>query len=170
MRRQFLVIVAVLAYTQFSLLLVIGLRPVLHNVPYDIYWLLYPSTACVVAISAAIALEYDIRDWLSVPPQWHNWHVVWPTGFIIVLPIVAGGQYNANNLTVVVFAGNIVGAVAEEVLFRGIIFHSLVNRGVATAVLASSMLFGLSHWLLILQGDNVPTVVISMVMATAYGC
>ena len=58
---------------------------------------------------------------------------------------------------------------AEEAIFRGLMLNALKSRGTWTAVIVTSLLFGLSHSLNVLSGKNLADVLVQILYALAIG-
>ena len=58
---------------------------------------------------------------------------------------------------------------AEEAIFRGLMLNALKPRGAWTAVIVTSLLFGLSHSLNVLSGKNLAVVAVQILYALAIG-
>jgi membrane protease YdiL (CAAX protease family) len=58
---------------------------------------------------------------------------------------------------------------AEEGLVRGVVLHALVSGGVRRAVLLSSLFFGISHVVNILQGASATATIVQIIYATLLG-
>lgn len=57
----------------------------------------------------------------------------------------------------------------EETVYRGVIFHALLKKGVVTAVVVSSILFSITHILNVLSGQSLPYTILQIVYALLVG-
>jgi membrane protease YdiL (CAAX protease family) len=77
-----------------------------------------------------------------------------------------GPLYDTPSARLLLFAGAVVAApVFEELLFRGVVLHSMLRWGVAKAVVVSSLLFGSIHIVAGLQSGN-PLLVLTSTATT----
>jgi uncharacterized protein len=58
---------------------------------------------------------------------------------------------------------------AEETIFRGIALHTLLSKGLMRAVLLSSLIFGLVHFLNLLNGPDLLATTVQVIFAFLFG-
>ena len=86
-----------------------------------------------------------------------------------VISLVAGVELkNVLVVTQLLIVTAMVG-FAEEAIFRGLMLNALKPRGAWTAVIVTSLLFGLSHSLNVLSGKNLAVVAVQILYALAIG-
>ena len=77
--------------------------------------------------------------------KWRNLHVLWLPVLILVLPLLGGVRPMPTNELLTLVVGYAATAFFEEALYRGVVLGLLRPRGIWSAVIISSVLFGLVH-------------------------
>jgi len=111
---------------------------------------------------------------------WHG--IVWSAGFGALVIVMAGVLYaagispfsliqvnvpgNTGRLLLFLMIGGIIGPVAEEFVFRGLIFSFLRRWGLLAALIGSTALFVLAHQLT--SGIPIPQIVGGLIFALSY--
>ena len=131
-----------------------------------------------LSIFAAILLSM-LGWWVAVgfaAPKKRNdlWYYVIP--FLPTVPFfpaivrqIAKLEFAIQPLVLEVLMLTLLVAFAEEVIFRGLMLNALKARGAWTAVIVSSMLFGLSHSLNLLSGQHLAETATQVVFALTTG-
>lgn len=103
-----------------------------------------------------------------------SWHKIWwyaPLAAIEVLPIAVygfgSGVMPAQYITVGIFA--ITVGFNEEIYFRGLALKFLMGKGKKTAIIASSVIFGILHLANALNGKDTLYLVLQMLFAFLVG-
>ena len=100
----------------------------------------------VLLIAALLtALGWWRRAGFVGPSEWRDLRVLWLPTLALLLPFVAGIQPLPANELLTLIVGYAATAFFEEAIFRGMILGLLRPKGIWTAVLVSSLLFGLVH-------------------------
>ena len=126
----------------------------------------------VLTIIAVILLS--VMGWWSIvgfrPPDQPAdlWYFVVP--FLpAVVSLLAGVELkNVLVVTQLLIITLMVG-FAEEAIFRGLMLNALKPQGTWTAVIVTSLLFGLSHSLNVLSGKNLADVAVQILYALSIG-
>lgn len=79
------------------------------------------------------------------PSEWRDLRVLWLPTLALLLPFVAGIRPLPMDELLTLIVGYAATAFFEEAIYRGVILDLLRPKGVWTAVLLSSLLFGLVH-------------------------
>ena len=77
--------------------------------------------------------------------KWRDLHVLWLPVLILVLPFLGGVRPMPTNELLTLVVGYAATAFFEEALYRGVVLGLLRPRGIWSAVIISSVLFGLVH-------------------------
>ena len=77
--------------------------------------------------------------------KWRDLHVLWLPVLILVLPLLGGVRPMPTNELLTLVVGYAATAFFEEALYRGVVLGLLRPRGIWSAVIISSVLFGLVH-------------------------
>ncbi len=85
-------------------------------------------SACFAAVAAIVAVAIHLA---GIDP------------FVFLAPAIPAAQ--ARHLTALLLVGGIIGPVAEEIFFRGILYGFFRTWGILTAVIFSTLLFVLPH-------------------------
>ncbi|MCW5848862.1 MAG: CPBP family intramembrane metalloprotease [Anaerolineae bacterium] len=100
----------------------------------------------VLLIAALLtALGWWRRAGFVGPSEWRDLRVLWLPTLALLLPFVAGIQPLPANELLTLIVGYAATAFFEEAIYRGAIVGLLRPKGIWTAVLVSSLLFGLVH-------------------------
>ena len=75
--------------------------------------------------------------------KWRDLHVLWLPVLILVLPFLGGVRPLPTNELLTLVVGYAATAFFEEALYRGVVLGLLRPRGIWSAVIISSVLFGL---------------------------
>jgi membrane protease YdiL (CAAX protease family) len=105
--------------------------------------------AVCITILPIVALTTFLGWWRLIgynrPAEWRDlWLLLLPV-VAILLPLVAGVKAIDAGTLVFLLVGYLLTGFYEETLFRGVILRILQPKGVWTAILLSSLLFGLAH-------------------------
>lgn len=88
------------------------------------------------------------------PTQWRDLRVLWLPVVILLLPFVQGVRPLPPNELLTLVVAYAATAFFEEAIYRGAILGLLRPRGIWTAVIISSLLFGLVHFSnIVLRGN-----------------
>ncbi|MBN3524985.1 CPBP family intramembrane glutamic endopeptidase [Paenibacillus apiarius] len=87
---------------------------------------------------------------------------------LIILSLKGFKTVTFSELLFFVFFTVLVGFV-EETVYRGMILHILLPKGIAPAVIASSILFSLTHVLNMLSGQDMARTILQLVYALLVG-
>lgn len=74
-----------------------------------------------------------------------------------------------SNVIVMFMLQLLIIAFIEETIFRGMMLRMLLTKGVATAVLVSSILFGVTHDLQLLGGQSLEDTILQIIYALLVG-
>ena len=86
-----------------------------------------------------------------------------------VISLVAGVELKSVLVVTQLLIVTAMVGFAEEAIFRGLMLNALKPRGEWTAVIVTSLLFGLSHSLNVLSGKNLAVVAVQILYALAIG-
>lgn len=104
--------------------------------------------------------SYDLKKWLYfVPVIVFSTRNFW-SGVTLNVPILETGLYMASML----FVGFL-----EEVIFRGYLFKAMCKNNIRSAVIVSSVTFGLGHIVNLLNGAELLPTVMQIIYAIAIG-
>ncbi len=121
----------------------------------------------------AIVLLTFLNCWRSAgfnsPEQWKSVNLLWFPLLLLALYLCNNTQpINGQALFVSLLAQFITG-FTEEAICRGVILQTLLPIGIMQATLLTSLLFGLSHWILLLFGLPLVSVLLTVISATIDG-
>jgi membrane protease YdiL (CAAX protease family) len=129
---------------------------------------------CVIILPTLILVTF-LGWWKFIgyngPSQWRNLWLLLLPAVAICLPLLAGVKAIDAGTLAFLLVGYLLTGVYEETLFRGVILRILQPKGVWTAVLLSSLLFGLAHStnLFIRFSGNPVIVVLQIIGAFTFG-
>jgi uncharacterized protein len=86
-----------------------------------------------------------------------------------IVSLAVGVELNNVLLLIQLLAITFLVGFAEETIFRGLMLTALKPKGIWTAVIVTSVLFGLSHSLNVLSGKNLADIVTQILYALAIG-
>ncbi len=92
-----------------------------------------------------------------------------PAAVLLVLALALGGDASLPSLATYAGLALMVG-VAEEVLFRGLVYGALRRLGIGRAVVGSAVAFGVLHLLNLARGASPVLTALQVVYAFALGC
>lgn len=92
-----------------------------------------------------------------------------PFVIVAMLPFLAGVDFSNPLKLVIRLYMTIAIGFAEEIVFRGIIFKTWLNYGLAKAVIISSTLFALCHFMNVLGGASILATVLQICFAFSWG-
>jgi len=96
-------------------------------------------------------------------------HLLLPVILLSVIPLVNGiKQKSASGIILLIGTSLLIGII-EEFYFRGVIFFALKPEGKKSAILISSMLFGIVHLLNLTGGADIIDTLFQMVFAFGIG-
>ena len=100
----------------------------------------------VVLVAALLtAFGWWRRAGFVGPSEWRDLRVLWLPTLALLVPFVAGVRLLPADELLTLIVGYAATAFFEEAIYRGAILGLLRPKGVWTAVLLSSLLFGLVH-------------------------
>ncbi|GAB6992303.1 CPBP family intramembrane glutamic endopeptidase [Paenibacillus pini] len=104
-------------------------------------------------------LEIPKRGWLYYLP------------FVAVLAAIsASGFKEVTSSELLYFLGfTLLVGFVEETVYRGLILKALLNKSIPTAVITSSVLFGITHLLNMLSGQNLLDTIMQIIYALLIG-
>ncbi len=147
-----------------------GLRPVLLAVALFVLFEVV-SNGATLALNAATTLDGKARDlltevllaatvlaivgalgwWRSTGfatpvADWRNRRLIVLPLLLTLLPFTGGFRGADGGMLGVLLVGYALNSIAEDGMFRGIVPRVLRDRGLVTAIVLSSLLFGLAHF------------------------
>jgi uncharacterized protein len=87
----------------------------------------------------ATGFSTPVREWR------HPWLILLPLA-LTLLPFTGGFKGVDGSTLLLLVIGYALNSLAEDGMFRGIVPHVLRDRGLVTAIVLSSLLFGLAHF------------------------
>lgn len=129
---------------------------------------------CILTIPTVILVSllgwWRIVGW-NRPGEWRNLKLLILPVLIVFLPLLAGFKTVDAGTVLFLLVGYLLTSFYEETLFRGVILRLLRPKGIWTAVLLSSLLFGLAHSsnILLRFSGNPVIVLLQMLGAFTFG-
>ncbi|WNS46127.1 CPBP family intramembrane glutamic endopeptidase [Paenibacillus sp. MMS20-IR301] len=133
-------------------------------------WISFIPIAIVLMLYFTLKRKWSLLGFrsLSTIPS-GNWIYYAPLLLILVINGIKGfREISVSEVLVLLLFTLLVGFV-EESLYRGLILKTLLAKGVTTAVITSSVLFGLTHILNSLSGQDVGQTILQIVYALLMG-
>ncbi|UQZ34510.1 CPBP family intramembrane metalloprotease [Paenibacillus sp. PK3_47] len=135
-----------------------------------------PALFAFIPIALALVLYMTLkRKWgylgfrpLSTIPS-ENRKYYAPLLIILLIILLKGFQDISISEVMYYLAFTLLVGFVEETLYRGLIFKTLLAKGVTTAVITSSILFSVTHMLNAIGGQSVPQTVLQVVYALLIG-
>lgn len=88
--------------------------------------------------------------------EWRDLRILWLPVLLLLVPFVGGFRPLAGSELLVLIIGYAATGFFEEAIYRGVMLSLLRPKGIWTAVLISSLLFGLAHFSNVILRGNVP--------------
>jgi membrane protease YdiL (CAAX protease family) len=112
--------------------------------------------------------EYGLRDFKGIKGSQYLYFI--PLGVIASSNLWNGITFRYSALETILFIASMlcVGFI-EELIFRGFLFKAIAKRNIHTAILLSSITFGLGHIVNLLNGAEVLPTLLQILYATAIG-
>lgn len=139
--------------------------------PSDIDLLLNAIAYSLLAVVTAVLLR-RLHWWKSAgfqrPARWSFVLLFWLPILPLALNLIGGlkiASFEPWRIVVLLLVSVLVGFV-EEGLFRGLMVQALLSKGVWTAAVVSTLLFGLAHSVNFALGENVQAVALQLVYTT----
>jgi len=124
---------------------------------------------CVLALLLVSGLAWWHRVGF-IRWRWRDFLCALPLLFLPALMLVSQlGKVHVSQQIVLFALLAAMTAFAEETVFRGIAIRVLEPRGVVYAVIVSSVIFGLAHFVNLLQGSSLPVTIGQVVFAGLIG-
>ncbi len=141
----------------------------------DIDQLLNGIAYSILAVTTAVLLQ-RLKWWQAAgfqqPSRWYVWLLFWLPALPLVLNWIGGSKLadiEPWRIGAFLIVSLLVG-FAEEGIFRGLMIQALSLKGLWTAALVSSLLFGLAHSFNFVIGENPQGVALQLVYTTTiYG-
>ena len=92
-----------------------------------------------------------------------------PVVLLSLIPLINGIKIKSISTIFIILATAILIGVVEEFLFRGVIFSALEESGAVNAILISSIIFALTHFLNLVYGADLLDTVVQVVFAFGFG-
>ncbi|MFA1736916.1 CPBP family intramembrane glutamic endopeptidase [Lysinibacillus fusiformis] len=137
-----------------------------------------PLLQFVMLVPLALGLFFYIamkKNWQMCffhPIKKNHLLMILPLFFVLGIIIVSTKGLNLTSISDLIFMLLIqvfIVAFIEETVFRGIMLRMLLAKGAFTAVLISSLLFGITHALQLLGGQSLEDTIIQIVYALLVG-
>lgn len=119
-----------------------------------------------------IAMKKNWHIYFFHPIKKNHLLMILPLLFVLGIIIVSTKGLNLTSISDLIFMLLIqvfIVAFIEETVFRGIMLRMLLAKGAFTAVLISSLLFGITHSLQLLGGQSLEDTIIQIVYALLVG-
>ncbi|MBE1553176.1 CPBP family intramembrane glutamic endopeptidase [Sporosarcina limicola] len=136
----------------------------------------YTSPVLISFIPTAVVLILYFtlkRKWRSfgfkIGQAWRNWLLYLPLLLILIILCFQGFNYTAPETILFYLGFSILVGFVEESIYRGLIVHILVPKGIVTAIITSSLLFSLSHILNSLSGQSIEQTLLQVAYALLLG-
>ena len=109
-----------------------------------------PDFIALCAIAIAMVVLVTALGWWRVvgcnrPAEWRDLKLLILPALLVFLPLIGGFKAFDTGTIIFLLVGYLLTGFFEETFFRGVILRILRPKGVWTAVLLSSLLFGLAH-------------------------
>lgn len=135
-----------------------------------------PALFAFIPIAAALILYMSLkRKWgylgfrpLSTIPA-GSWKYYAPLLIILLIILLKGFQDISISEVMYYLALTLLVGFVEETLYRGLIFKTLLAKGVKTAVITSSILFSVTHMLNAIGGQGTAETVLQVIYALLIG-
>ncbi|MEI6727386.1 MAG: DUF998 domain-containing protein [Actinomycetes bacterium] len=101
--------------------------------------------------------------------RWRDLRLLWLPAVLVVLPLVGGVRAVAPGALAIFVIGYALTGFAEEAFARGILLRVLRSRSVLSAVLVSSLLFGVMHLSNVMFRSSPALVVAQAIGAACFG-
>ena len=95
--------------------------------------------------------------------------IILPVFIASFIPIFNGLNVTSLNTIFIILMTTLLIGVIEELVFRGIILSALIERGRITALLMSSVIFGLFHLLNLVYGADPIDTLVQVIFAFGFG-
>lgn len=92
-----------------------------------------------------------------------------PVAVLSLIPVLNGIKIKSISIIFIILATVILIGIVEELLFRGVIFTALKENGTINAILISSFIFALTHFLNLVYGADFLDTVVQVVFAFGFG-
>lgn len=119
-----------------------------------------------------IAMKKNWEMYFFHPIQKNHLLIILPLLFVLGIIIVSTKGLNLTSISDLIFMflmQVLIVAFIEETIFRGIMLRMLLAKGAFTAVLISSILFGITHALQLLGGQSLEDTIIQIIYALLVG-
>ncbi len=126
----------------------------------------------LVGVLLVAAMLTAFRWWRRAgfvgPSQWRDLRILWLPVLLLFVPFVRGFRPLSTAELLTLAVGYTATAFFEEAIYRGAILGLMRPKGIWTAVLVSSLLFGLAHFTNILLRGN-PSIIALQALGAATG-
>lgn len=146
-------------------------RPIINEFIPDVYIakLIRKSLQALVIILIIIKLKYWNNIGITTKASKKHLLLLLPIILISLIPLSSGIRINTIDTMFILLIISLLTGIIEELLFRGIIFSALQERGKMCTIIVSSVLFGLSHLLNLINGADILETIIQIIFAFGLG-
>ncbi len=146
------------------------LAPILApNVSEEFQRTVVTALQALIAASLLTGMGWWTEAGFTWPTHGRVLRVLWLPTLIALLPVVFGMAVPPMVTLVVMVAGQLVNAFAEEALFRGLAVRALLPTGWRRTAIITGALFGSLHLIRLLFGAALPETLVQVLFATLFG-